>query len=90
MFEVDRIRAKEGPPAARHRDLPGDKHGGVVTIIVMSLFFDVKTADQVRDGVVIHILEAAVLRARVVMVIARRKQPQAGLDNVGGIERRRS
>jgi hypothetical protein len=71
-FEVDGIGAKEGSLAARHCDLRGDDDGRVV-IIVAPVFFDVKTAGQVRDGVVIHILEAAVLRARVVMVIARRE-----------------
>ena len=88
-FEVDRIGAKEGPLAARHRDLPGDDDGRVV-IIVVPVFFEAKTADQVGDGIVVHIFEAAVLHSRLVMVIARRKQPQAGLDDVSGIERRRS
>lgn len=54
-FEVDRIRAKEGSLAARHRDLPGDEYRRVV-IIAVSLFLEVKTADQIREGVVIHVL----------------------------------
>src|SRR5208282_3324752 len=88
-FEVDRIRAKEGPPAARHRDLPGDEYRRVVIIAVPPVL-DVKTADQIREGVVVHILQTAVVRPRVVVSVARWEQPEGVLDDVRGIERRRS